>query len=139
MPFITEELYHRLPGANTVGNGGRTTCGSIMVAAYPSPAMSLPFFDAKLDSTMKLLQDISHTARSTRSSLNLTKQKLTMYIKCATEDTYNVVKENAKDISVMSFAQATHALHALVAHLLNTSFSAFFIPSQCTYLMTIAL
>jgi valyl-tRNA synthetase len=114
MPFITEELYHRLPGANIIGEGGRNACGSIMVAAYPSPAMSLPFYDVKLDSTMALLNDIAHSARSTRASLQLTKQRLTMYIQCGTEEIYNTVKANAKDIAVMSNAAVAHALRTSV-------------------------
>src|SRR3954454_10165310 len=41
MPFITEELYHRLPGFGRdnpeykLGTGGKNNCGSIMVAPYP--------------------------------------------------------------------------------------------------------
>ena len=114
MPFITEELYHRLPGADIVGAGGRNECGSIAVAAYPAPPMTQPFFDEKLDSTMALLNDISHSARSTRASLQLTKQRLTMYIMCGSEEVYQTVKDNAKDIAVMSNAAAAHALKASV-------------------------
>jgi valyl-tRNA synthetase len=111
MPFITEELYHRLPGAETKGAGDRHTCGSIMVAAYPAPAVTQRFQSASLDGTMALLQSIAHSARSTRASLGLTKQRLTMYIRCANEELFQQVKNNAKDITVMSNAQETHALH----------------------------
>jgi valyl-tRNA synthetase len=110
MPFITEELYHRLPGANLAGKGGRAECGSIMVTEYPNVAMSQPWADEKLDQTMELLQLIAHSARSTRASLNVTKTKLTMHIKCGSPETYEIVKTNAKDIAVMSVAQAVHAL-----------------------------
>lgn len=110
MPFITEELYHRLPGANLSGDGGREKCGSISVAPYPAPASTQRFEDAKLDQTMQLLQDVAHTARSTRATLGLTKQRLTMYIRCANDELYEIVKNNAKDISVMSVAAGTIAL-----------------------------
>lgn len=112
MPFITEELYHRLPGANVVGAGGRNACGSIMVATYPAPAMTQRFCDAQLDTTMALLTDISHSARSTRASLQLTKQRLTMYIQCGTDEIYNIVRANAKDVAVMSNAAVAHAIKA---------------------------
>jgi valyl-tRNA synthetase len=112
MPFITEELFHRLPGANVVGTGGRERCGSIMVSSYPKPSDTLQFHSTQLDSTMKLLQDISHSARSTRASLGLTKQKLTMYIRCSTEELFQKVNNHAKDISVMSIAATTQAIQA---------------------------
>ncbi len=112
MPFITEELYHRLPGADTKGQGDRTTCGSIMLQPYPAPAVTAPLFSKPaLDGTMALLQSIAHTARSTRASLNLTKQRLTMYIRCGNEELFNAVRDNAKDITVMSNAEKTIAMH----------------------------
>jgi len=39
MPFLTEELWHRLPGAVTLTapTTDRKACGSIAVAAYPKP------------------------------------------------------------------------------------------------------
>ena len=114
MPFITEELYHRLPGANVSGAGGRDQCGSIMVQRYPKPADTLPFHSAQLDATMALLNSITHSARSTRSSLNLTKQRLTMYIRCGNDDIFDAVQKNAKDIAVMSVAQEAIALKASV-------------------------
>jgi valyl-tRNA synthetase len=110
MPFITEELYHRLPGANVVGAGGRTSCGSIMVAVYPAPAHTQAFHSATLDATMTMLQDIAHSARSTRSALNITKQRLNMHIKCGNATIYEAVKAHAKDISVMAVAADTFAL-----------------------------
>lgn len=141
MPFLTEELYHRLPGANVTGTGGRASCGSIMVTAYPSPAMSEAWFNSELDTTMALLQDIAHSARSTRASLGLTKQRVTMYIKCGSDEVFDRVQANAKDITVMSFANATHALRTSVHtrtcmrgthHLLP-------LPHFSCYLMTLAL
>ena len=112
MPFITEELYHRLPGADVKGAGGRNECGSIMTQAYPSPAVTEPLFaKPQLDATMALLQSIAHAARSTRASLNLTKQRLTMYIRCANEELFEAVRDNAKDITVMSNAEKTIAMH----------------------------
>ena len=128
MPFITEELYHRLPGANIAGEGDRQTCGSIMVAAYPKPDVTNVFHSATLDNTMALLQSIAHSARSTRASLNLTKQRLTMYVQCGDEDIFNTVKENAKDITVMSNAQDTIALrrYGRQAHHTPRVFSSLF-------------
>jgi len=113
MPFITEELYHRLPGADVKGEGDRTTCGSIMVTAYPAPAMTSRFQRPELDATMTLLQSIAHTARSTRASLGLTpKQRLSMFIRCETDELFQTVKNNAKDLSVMANAQETTALRS---------------------------
>ena len=116
MPFITEELYHRLPGANVTGGGGRGDCGSIRVQRYPSPSATAAFQSAQLDATMALLQSIAHSARSTRSSLNLTKQRLTMFIRCGSEEIFDAVKKNAKDIAVMAVAQETFALRTSATH-----------------------
>jgi valyl-tRNA synthetase len=39
MPFLSEELWHRLPGAVTrsAPTTDRESCGSIAVASYPKP------------------------------------------------------------------------------------------------------
>ncbi len=115
MPFITEELYHRLPGADSTpekkaGIGGRDKCGSIMVQPYPKADTTARFHSPQAESDMDFCKEISHAVRSTRASLGLTKQKLDMYVSCATPELFNIVDANGQVIGVMSIANKVVAL-----------------------------
>jgi valyl-tRNA synthetase len=54
MPFLTEELYHRLPGANTRTDPttDRAACGSIAVATYPKTVWLSEVFLSDPDFTL---------------------------------------------------------------------------------------
>ncbi|CAK1580629.1 unnamed protein product [Parnassius mnemosyne] len=73
MPFVTEELYQRLPRADT-------SCPSICVASYPTES-DTPWRSEQLESDVETVLKMVHLIRSTRSEYNLTnKQKTTAHL-----------------------------------------------------------
>ncbi|CAJ1991110.1 ValRS / valyl-tRNA synthetase [Leishmania donovani] len=63
MPFLTEELWHRLPNYSSFGSE------SIMLAKYPTPS---GWLSAASDSAMSIILDVVHSVRSTKASYSLT-------------------------------------------------------------------
>ncbi|XP_046965705.1 valine--tRNA ligase [Vanessa cardui] len=73
MPFVTEELYQRLPRADK-------SCPSICVAEYPTES-DTPWRSEQLEANVDTALKIVHLIRSTRSEYNLTnKQKTTAHL-----------------------------------------------------------
>lgn len=73
MPFVTEELFQRLPRKDT-------SCPSICVASYPTDA-DTPWRSEDLESDVDTVLKMVHLIRSTRSEYNLTnKQKTTAHL-----------------------------------------------------------
>lgn len=64
MPFVTEELWQRLPRA-----GGAAEAPSIMVAAYPSPLPS--WTDPSAEADMEVVRAVVTKARSQRTGVSL--------------------------------------------------------------------
>ncbi|KAM3957167.1 LOW QUALITY PROTEIN: valyl-tRNA synthetase [Aphomia sociella] len=73
MPFLTEELYQRLPRSDT-------SCPSICVASYPTNA-DTPWRSEDLESSVETVMKMVHIIRSTRSEYNVTnKQKTSVHL-----------------------------------------------------------
>ena len=64
MPFISEELYQRLPRRSDMDPP------SIMVTKYPEVS-EFPFKSVEVESQVEFVQKIVSTVRSTRSDYNL--------------------------------------------------------------------
>ncbi|CAH0751678.1 unnamed protein product [Diatraea saccharalis] len=78
MPFLTEELFQRLPRKNT-------TCPSICVASYPTESEA-PWRSEVLETNVDTVLKMVHAIRSTRTEYNLTnKQKTTAYLVISSE------------------------------------------------------
>jgi valyl-tRNA synthetase len=103
MPFVTEELFHRLPGWTA-------EVGSIMVASFPNAAAVAGWADANLDAQMELMRKIRSASLSTRASLNLTSTKLDLYVACADEATATLVTGVLDDITLLSSSNSTIVL-----------------------------
>ena len=67
MPFVSEELYQRLPRRRP-----QTDAPSITVTAYPRDADFARFRDAGLESSVKLTQEAINKIRSLRADYQLT-------------------------------------------------------------------
>jgi len=93
MPFLTEELWHRLPGWAQVY--GEAT-PSIMTAAYPRPVPT--HRNIGLEERMDSVLQIVHAIRSVKGSYNLTPRQKT--------DVVVVFTENASSSSSSSSAPA---------------------------------
>ncbi|KAG5498815.1 hypothetical protein JKF63_03104 [Porcisia hertigi] len=63
MPFLTEELWHRLPNYSSFGTE------SIMLAKYPTPG---GWSSADSESAMSIILDVVHSVRSSKASYSLT-------------------------------------------------------------------
>jgi valyl-tRNA synthetase len=63
MPFVTEEIWHKLPG----------TKGSVMTATYPSKKQDINFMGADMnaESAMSLIVDIITGIRNIRGEMNI--------------------------------------------------------------------
>eukprot|EP01006_Ploeotia_vitrea_P054475 TRINITY_DN67889_c8_g2_i1.p1 TRINITY_DN67889_c8_g2~~TRINITY_DN67889_c8_g2_i1.p1 ORF type:complete len:1124 (+),score=661.45 TRINITY_DN67889_c8_g2_i1:467-3838(+) len=69
MPFVTEELYHRLPGsAERIKANGHD---SIMVSAYPRPADTAVWENAEAEEHMELVREVVGAARSARDAFGM--------------------------------------------------------------------
>jgi len=102
MPFVTEELWQRLPG----GHGDLKT---IMLAAYPevNESWANPTIEAEMLVIQKLLTD----ARSMRASYNLTrKQKSKTYLLSADAETHNMVQAYTACIVDLADAESVECL-----------------------------
>ncbi|XP_014667746.1 PREDICTED: valine--tRNA ligase-like [Priapulus caudatus] len=87
MPFISEELYQRLPRRTP-------NCPpSICVTAYPEPT-SYPVRDERLEESVAFTQDIIGKIRSLRSDYMLTpKQSADVFLKCSDKETKSIVDQ----------------------------------------------
>jgi valyl-tRNA synthetase len=118
MPFITEELYHRLPGfgaensLHKAGTGGKANCGSIMVANYPTIQATSIFANPTVESTMALYSEIGKAARSTRASLGLTKKRVDLYIHTRNTKLREQLTLHSKDIGTIAIANKVVAFEA---------------------------
>ena len=115
MPFISEELYHRLPQAmvteeEKAGTGGRLQCGSIMVQPYPSIAHFGAFASTDVEALQATLLDIGKAARSTRSTLGLTKKRVDVYLLCSDDATAASLAPHTRDVATLTIANAVHVL-----------------------------
>ncbi|CAH0585470.1 unnamed protein product [Chrysodeixis includens] len=98
MPFVTEELYQRLPRKDT-------SCPSICVASYPTEA-DTPWRSEQLESDVETVLKMIHLIRSTRSEYGITnKQKTTAHLVLAPE--LNAVELKGLFRSLQSLANST--------------------------------
>ena len=117
MPFISEELWHRLPQAMTTeqqksGTGGRQHCGSIMVEQYPTVDEFAAFVDTDMEQLHGVIEEIAKSARSTRATLGLTRKRVDMYLLCSDERTASQLSPHTRDIGTLSVANTVNVLAA---------------------------
>ncbi|XP_058458950.1 valine--tRNA ligase [Malaya genurostris] len=99
MPFITEELYQRLPRADT------DQFASICVAPYPELDTS-NWQNETLEKNFELVQRTAKVIRSARSDYNLpNKIKTKAYIVCSEDTVKGVLTNFAADLATMSYSQ----------------------------------
>ena len=105
MPFLTEELWHRLPHYETF------TTKSIMIAPYPQTE-GWKFDD--VEQKMKVMLDVTHNVRSTKASYNLThKHRPDIWIQCNDDETANIATENAYVVQTLAITgKVTVVQHA---------------------------
>ena len=87
IPFITEEIYQRLPGAEE----------SIMISPWPLPSKKM---SPEANKEMHLLREIIQEARTIRSEIGIPPQiKIELWLKPSSKNNLNILKENEKEIT----------------------------------------
>eukprot|EP00611_Tribonema_gayanum_P008276 TRINITY_DN1778_c0_g1_i1.p2 TRINITY_DN1778_c0_g1~~TRINITY_DN1778_c0_g1_i1.p2 ORF type:complete len:454 (+),score=180.43 TRINITY_DN1778_c0_g1_i1:1946-3307(+) len=100
MPFVTEDLWQRLPGRGSMGEGESV---SIMLAKYPEamPAMD----DPEAERRYEMVKTAIHTARSLRATYGLTPQvKASFLIRTDTSESGDIMRAQADDFSTLAKA-----------------------------------
>ncbi|XP_059826939.1 valine--tRNA ligase [Hypanus sabinus] len=103
MPFITEELYQRLPRRQAQDPP------SISVTSYPE-CDEYNWRDEELDRNMEFVLSIIHTVRSLRADYNLTKTKADCYLKCLDQSTADLVSLFTSYIETLSSCKTVTVL-----------------------------
>jgi len=105
MPFVTEELWQRLPK-----RPDQESIPSIMVAPYPThnPAWSSP----QSDSDYEYAQAVVAAIRKLRNDYGLTKQRPSVYVSCTDAGKAAVIQTLARDIGTLSTSSEVLLLEA---------------------------
>ncbi|CAH0519943.1 unnamed protein product [Peronospora belbahrii] len=95
MPFVTEELWQRLPG--------KRLTASITIAPYPLPMEG--WTDQKVEANMELVKEVIHAARSVRAEYDLaTSVRPQFFIKCIDNDVKAVMEAQLDDFATLAKA-----------------------------------
>merc|ERR1712127_777079 len=105
MPFVTEELYHRLPGWSADD-------GSICASSYPKQVDVEGWNKPVIQKQMHILQDIAKGARSTRSNLGLTSKKLPMFVATSSPEMHAFATAVQDDIKLLTKSTTVTLLDA---------------------------
>ncbi|XP_071948328.1 valine--tRNA ligase-like [Antedon mediterranea] len=103
MPFISEELFQRLP---------RRTAGespSICITRYPE-TKDCPFSNEKLDTDVEFVQSVIKQIRSLRADYNLVKTKADVYLETSDENVVTLVKEFTDTIKTLTYSSNVKTL-----------------------------
>mmetsp|Transcript_13532 Transcript_13532/g.32653 ORF Transcript_13532/g.32653 Transcript_13532/m.32653 type:complete len:1067 (-) Transcript_13532:526-3726(-) len=98
MPFVTEELWQRLPGRGTLGESEKP---SIMLAPYPE--CKEEYKNEAVESAMTTIMEVVGACRSLRSSYNINNKVLTHFF-IKTMDAEEIVKAQIDDIMTLGKA-----------------------------------
>eukprot|EP00970_Alexandrium_tamarense_P018589 scaffold13354_cov181-Alexandrium_tamarense.AAC.2 len=100
MPFVTEELWQRLPGRGTLGN---TEPQSIMLAEFPE--CNKAFRNMEAEESMEITMNIIRACRSLRQQYNITNKVLThFFVKVAIGQPEDAAKSQTNDIKTLGKA-----------------------------------
>ncbi|CAI5713249.1 unnamed protein product [Hyaloperonospora brassicae] len=95
MPFVTEELWQRLPG--------KRPTASITIASYPLSMEG--WTTAGVEANMELVKDVIHAARSVRAEYGLANNvRPQFFIKCIDTDVKAVMEAQLDDFATLAKA-----------------------------------
>jgi len=99
MPFVTEELWQRLPGHQNLPKERE----SIMINPYPKEVPE--WRDLQVEKQMDLVRDIIKGIRSTKANYNLTnKDRPPVFIQCSDPNYIQLVSNQLNEIAVQAFS-----------------------------------
>ncbi len=97
MPFITEEIWQKLPADGD----------SIMTAPYPVPNLDTASTEA--ESRMNILMGVINGIRNIRGEMNLSpKRKLNVSVQCEATDTLAVIEHSSQYIKELARVEELH-------------------------------
>ncbi len=100
MPFVTEELWHRLPGRGTLGDAEPI---SIMLAQFPECTSA--FRNLESEESMETTMKIIRACRSLRQQYNIGNKVLThFFVKVASGQPEDAAKSQTDDIKTLGKA-----------------------------------
>uniref|UniRef100_A0A4W4E5E8 Valine--tRNA ligase n=1 Tax=Electrophorus electricus TaxID=8005 RepID=A0A4W4E5E8_ELEEL len=106
MPFVTEELFQRLPRRRP-----QDCPPSISVTSYPESS-EFCWHSEELDRQMELVMTVVRTIRSLRADYNLTKTRADCYLQFIDAATASLVEKYSLQIQTLSYSQAIHPITA---------------------------
>ncbi|CAB1456282.1 unnamed protein product [Pleuronectes platessa] len=106
MPFVTEELYQRLPRRRP-----QSDPPSISVTSYPETE-EFCWQSDEVDRNMEFVMTVIKTIRSLRSDYNLNKTRADCYLECTDSATASLVQQYSLQIQTLSHSQAIIPLTA---------------------------
>ncbi|KAG8374248.1 hypothetical protein BUALT_Bualt11G0111500 [Buddleja alternifolia] len=97
MPFVTEELWQRLPSKND-----SVRKESIVISEYPSTVESWTNDDVELE--MDMIESVVKSLRSLRSQLasNERHERRAAFVRCRTNDACNIIKNHELEIATLA-------------------------------------
>uniref|UniRef100_A0A3B5AMM4 Valine--tRNA ligase n=1 Tax=Stegastes partitus TaxID=144197 RepID=A0A3B5AMM4_9TELE len=100
MPFVSEELYQRLPRRQPQHDPP-----SISVTSYPD-TKEFCWHSEEVDRDMEFIMTVVKTIRSLRADYNLTKTRADCYLQCTDSATVSLVQKYSLQIQTLSYSQA---------------------------------
>ncbi|KAK0151520.1 Valine--tRNA ligase [Merluccius polli] len=104
MPFVTEELFQRLPRRLALDSPA-----SIAVTPYPETD-EFCWQSDEVDRQMEFVMTIVKTIRSLRADYNLTKTRADCYLQCIDLATVSLVQKYSLQIQTLSYSQTVNAV-----------------------------
>ena len=99
MPFVSEELWQRLPGRGTLGESEKPT---IMLAPYPEAVEA--YMNDEVEESMKNTMTVVNACRSLRQSYNIPNKTLTRFFLTCSGDFETASVQQMDDIKTLGKA-----------------------------------
>lgn len=107
MPFVTEELWHRLPGRGLEQTAGKPDPASIMISEWPETARWAAWRDEAGEAKMEEARGVIGAVRSLRSSVGLTpKQRANVFVRCTDDAARASLESYAADIGTLGLSDS---------------------------------
>mmetsp|Transcript_29964 Transcript_29964/g.66340 ORF Transcript_29964/g.66340 Transcript_29964/m.66340 type:complete len:1040 (+) Transcript_29964:120-3239(+) len=103
MPFVTEELWQRLPK-----RAGGPSVPSIMLADYPSPSAARD--NSQLEKDFDFATTVITRTRKLRSDYGLVKQKPHLYVACTDEGKHQVLTALSSEVATLTTSSEVSVL-----------------------------
>ncbi|ETE69928.1 Valyl-tRNA synthetase, mitochondrial, partial [Ophiophagus hannah] len=104
MPFLTEELWQRLPKTHLESSP------SICVARYPSPEHLRHWCNPEEEANFSLVQQIIQVIRSMKATYQLTKAQPTVYLACSETASWAAYEKYQEPLQTLSLAGSVNLL-----------------------------